>query len=307
MRKDATQIEVSRQSAIFAIYSVLVVLLLGGCSTSAPPTPTPTKTPTTIPTATEPVPPTPSPTDTPMPSVAEESLPTPVAMTQALPTPPPLPPPPTRAPESGGPPPVTPEPTPVSTELPAVPVVIAPPAHGGDWDMEDGFYVWPSPYENFGGFVANGWKPFVIAHEPNADPPNAPRLNENKNLSNVHSGQRSQEISFDYRVGEAGLYRTVTVTPGHRYQIAAWARYTPTSSGLHLLLGVDLTGGDDATSDTVQWYPWRDHAPDRWLATEETVTADGNQMTIFLRAIHPAPVEGGNTMFDNVSLIDLGP
>ncbi|MFN3978779.1 MAG: hypothetical protein ACK4SA_00175 [Caldilinea sp.] len=281
------------------------MLLLSGCSTSAPPTPTPTKTPTAIPTATELVLPTPSPTDTPMPSVAEKSSPTPATVTQAPPTPPP--PPPTRAPEIGGTEPVAPAPTPTATELPTAPVMIAPPLRGGDWDMEDGFYVWPSPYENFGGFVANGWAPLVIAYEPNANPPNAPRLNENKNLNNVQNGQRSQEVSFDYRVGEAGIYRTVTVTPGHRYQIEAWARYTPTSSGLRLALGIDLTGGDDATSDTVQWHPWRDDAPDRWLATQETVTASGDRLTIFLRAIHPAAVEGGNTMFDNVSFADLGP
>ena len=65
--------------------------------------------------------------------------------------------------------------------------------------MEDGFYVWPSPYENFGGFVANGWASFVAAFESDADPSSAPRLSENKNEANVYSGQRSQEISFDSR------------------------------------------------------------------------------------------------------------
>jgi hypothetical protein len=173
--------------------------------------------------------------------------------------------------------------------------------------MENGFYVWPSPYENFGGFVANGWASFVEAYEPGADPSSAPRLNENKNEANVYSGQRSQEISFDYRSGEAGIYRSVPVTPGHHYLVEAWAKYAPSPSGLQLSVGIDGSGAEDASAVTVQWYPWRDNAPDRWVATQETVRATAGKLTIFLRSVHPVAEQGGNTMFDNVSLVDLGP
>jgi hypothetical protein len=184
---------------------------------------------------------------------------------------------------------------------------IAPPLKGGSWDMEEGFYEWPSPYERFGGFVANGWDWFVKAYEPEAVHPNAPRLNENQNPANVYSGGRSQEISFDHRVGEAGIFRTVSATPGHRYQIEAWAKYAPSPSGLQLYLGVDLSGGTNFEAETVRWQPWRDTTPDWWVATQETVVATGNQMTIFLRAVHPVAELGGNTMFDTVSVTDLGP
>lgn len=286
-------------SSVAAIYSVLIGVLLSGCSVTAPPTPTPTKTPTPVPTATA--------TTSPTAAGVEVSLPTPAPTAQAPPTATSLP---TVAPTRAAvaePPPAATEPMPTATDLPAASADIAPPLRGGDWDMEDGFYVWPSPYENFGGFVANGWAPLVIAYEPDADPPNAPRLNENKNPNYVHSGGHAQEVSFDYRVGEAGIYRVVSVTPGHRYQIEAWARYTPTGSGLRLALGIDLSGGEDVTSSAVQWYPWRNDAPDRWLATQEIVTATGQRLSIFLRAVHPAAVQGGNTMFDNVSFVDLGP
>lgn len=173
--------------------------------------------------------------------------------------------------------------------------------------MEAGFYSWPSPYENFGGFTANGWDWFINAYAPDADPPNAPRLNENQNPANVYRGQRSQEISFDYRHGEAGIWRTLAVTPNHRYLIEAWARYAPSPGGVQLYLGVDLAGGTNFKAATVAWYPWRDMTPDWWIATQETVIATGDTMTIFLRAVHPVAEPGGNTMFDTVSVTDRGP
>jgi hypothetical protein len=173
--------------------------------------------------------------------------------------------------------------------------------------MNAGFYSWASPYEDFSGFVANGWAPLIKAYDPASNPSSAPRLNENSWDVNVHSGQRSQEISFDYRSGEAGLYRGVTVTPGHRYQVEAWAKYAPSPSGLHLELGIDLTGATDFEAATVTWYPWRDMTPDHWVATQEEVRAVGDRMIIYLRATHPVAEPGGNTMFDTVSLTDLGP
>ncbi len=59
-------------------------------------------------------------------------------------------------------------------------------------------------------------------------------------------------------------------------------------------------------------YPWRDMTPNQWIATQETVRAGGTRMTIFLRAVHPIAADGGNkpggnTMFDNISVTDVGP
>lgn len=155
--------------------------------------------------------------------------------------------------------------------------------------------------------MANGWLPLSKAYDPAAPP----RLNENKFLPNIHSGVRSQEISFDYRSGEAGIYRTAEVAPGHRYAVEAWAKYMPSESGLQLYLGIDPTGGDNFSAGSVAWHPWRDMTPNQWVATQETVRATGNRLTIFLRAVHPVAADGGekpggNTMFDDVSLVDLG-
>lgn len=189
-----------------------------------------------------------------------------------------------------------------------LPAATQPPRRGGSWDLEEGFYPWPSPHEDFAAFVANGWQPLSKAY----DPAGPPRLNENKYLPNVHSGERSQEISFDWRSGEAGIFRPVDVVRGHRYVIEAWARYVPSESGLGLYLGIDLGGGEDFQAGSVTWYPWRDMTPNQWVATRETVRATNGRMTIFLRAVHPQGADGGtkpggNTMFDDVAVTDVGP
>jgi hypothetical protein len=204
------------------------------------------------------------------------------------------------------PPAATATPVPTQTPVPA-PVATLPPLRGGSWDMEEGFYAWQSPFEGFTAQVANGWQPFGKLYDPQAPP----RLNENKYRPNIHSGERSQEVSFDWRSGETGLYRTAPVVPGHRYTVEAWAKYMPSQSGLSLYLGIDLTGGGSFEAGTVSWYPWRDTTPDQWIATRETVRAQGDRLTIFLRSVHPLAADGGNkpggnTMFDDVSLTDLG-
>jgi len=199
--------------------------------------------------------------------------------------------------------------TPAPTRPPQpAPAATLPPYRGGSWDLEEGFYQSPSPHEGFVAFVANGWQPLSKVYDPAAPP----RLNENKYLPNVHSGERSQEISFDWRSGEAGIWRTFEVVPGHRYVIEAWARYVPSESGLGLYLGVDPGGGNNYEAGSVTWHPWRDMTPNQWAATQETVRATAGQMTVFLRAVHPLAPDGGNkpggnTMFDNVSVTDVGP
>jgi hypothetical protein len=292
------------------VSSILAVVVLNviACgywplARQAPPTPTPTKTPRANgvpdPTAT-PVPPMPSP-----PTVTVAAPPTPTAppptdtpapatpTAEPVPTDTPVPPPPTDTP-------VPPQPP---TDTPAV-VPTTPPLEGGSWDMEEGFVSGSSPLgEDCAGWaVAAGWNAFVTSGNPASS-----CLNENKNIANVHRGQRSQELTFDFIATTAGIYRTVSVTPGHRYAISAWGKHIRSASPVELALGIDLSGGQDYQAASVQWFPWDEVAEDAWVHTEETVAATGPSMTIFLRAHHPQPAQGGATLFDDVSVHDLGP
>lgn len=228
---------------------------VGGCvKPQSTPVPTPTKTPRPVygtaiaiptaflpelpsatplavearpPAATEPA----SPTDTPAAVVTEP------APTASATLPPSAAPAPSATPLSQQPTPTLP-----ATRLPQpAPAATLPPRRGGNWDLEEGFYAWQSPHEGFTAFVANGWLPLSKVYDPAAPP----RLNENKYVPNIHSGERSQEVSFDWRSGEAGIFRTVEVVPGHRYVVQAWTKYVPSESGLAVYLGIDLGGSDN--------------------------------------------------------------
>jgi len=190
----------------------------------------------------------------------------------------------------------TPIPPPTSTP--------APPQQGGEWDFEVGFVPWPNPHGEPcpGASVASGWTAFV-----EKGPYGSSCMNENLYAPNVQSGLKSQEITFDFITANSGILRTIPVAPGHRYSIKAFAKHDHSISPVEMALGVDLTGGNSWTADTVQWFAWDGAAEDAWIETEETVTATGEQLTIFIKGFHPMADQGGKTVIDNVSITDLGP
>lgn len=132
-------------------------------------------------------------------------------------------------------------------------------------------------------------------------------LNENKNLDNVHRGERSQEITFDFIAAEAGLYRSARTIPGHRYQIEAWGKHIRSASPVELWLGVDPMGGENWQAASVTWYPWDETGEDVWVRTRVIVQAGGESLTVFLKGRHPQAMQGGATLFDDVRVVDLGP
>jgi hypothetical protein len=305
-----------KHRALALACALLVGLIAGGCAPAAPDVlPTPAGTRIVLATATH----TPLPTSTPQPTLTPTLSPT----ASPSPSPTPLPPTGTDIPPTGTPVPPTatptltsPPPTQAATALPsptrprpaATPTTPAqaplPPRQGGEWDMEGGFVPGVSPLgENCPGWaVAVGWSAFVAPGTPASS-----CLNENKNLENVHSGQRSQEITFDFISAEAGIYRQARTIPGHRYQIEAWGKHIRSQSPVQIFLGVDLAGGQAWQSAAVTWYPWTETAEDIWVHTQVTVRATGENITLFLKGYHPWAAQGGATLFDDVRLTDLGP
>lgn len=170
--------------------------------------------------------------------------------------------------------------------------------------MEAGFVPGSSPLGETcpGWAVAVGWTAFVAPGTPASS-----CLNENKNADNVRSGQRSQEITFDFVSALAGIYRQAQAVPGHRYRIEAWGKHVRSQSPVELSLGIDLTGGQDWQAASVTWYPWNETEEDTWVHTQVSVQATGSAITIFLKGHHPVAVQGGATLFDDVRVVDLGP
>ena len=122
----------------------------------------------------------------------------------------------------------------------------------------------------------------------------------------MHSGQRSQELTFDFVQAEAGIYRQAQTLAGHRYQVEAWGKHVRSASPVELSLGIDLTGGQDWQSPSVTWYPWDSDEEEAWVHTQRVVHATGNSLTVLLKGFHPAAVQGGATFFDDVRVVDLG-
>jgi hypothetical protein len=170
--------------------------------------------------------------------------------------------------------------------------------------MEAGFEPGVSPLGEIcpGWNVAVGWRGFVAPGTPASS-----CLNENKNMANVHSGQRSQEMTFDFISAEAGIYRQAQTVRGHRYRVEAWGKHVASASPVQLFMGLDLSGGEDWRAPSVTWYDWDEVGEDVWVFAEETVRASGGNLTIFLKGYHPSPERGGATLFDDVRVTDLGP
>ena len=169
--------------------------------------------------------------------------------------------------------------------------------------MEAGFVPGVSPLgEDCPGWaVAVGWQTFLAPGSPGSS-----CLNENKNPANVKSGERSQEITFDFISAEAGIWRKARTIPGHRYRIEAWGKHVRSTSPVELSLGVDLTGGEDWQAASVEWYPWDETEEETWVHTRVTVRASSETLTVFLKGYHPFAAQGGATLFDDVRVVDLG-
>ena len=175
---------------------------------------------------------------------------------------------------------------------------------GGDWDFEADYIPWPNPHGEPcpGASVAGGWTAFA-----EAGPYGSSCFNENLYQPNVFSGAKSQEITFDFIAANSGVFRTIPAKAGHRYTLVAYAKHDRSIAPVEVFLGVDFTGGVAWDGETVEWFPWDESTEDVWAATEETITATGDNLTIFIRGYHPMADQGGKTVIDNVSVVHLGP
>ena len=155
--------------------------------------------------------------------------------------------------------------------------------------MEAGFVPGSSPLgEDCPGWaVAAGWQAFVVPGTPASS-----CLNENKNPANVKSGQRSQEITFDFISAEVGILCRAQTVPGHQYQIEAWGRHIRSESPVELSLEVDLTGGGDWQAASVEWHPWDEAEEETSVHTQVAVRASGTSVKVFLKGYYPFAARG---------------
>ena len=193
---------------------------------------------------------------------------------------------------------------PTSTPEPTATVAVAEPLRGGEWDFEVGFTPWPNPFGDScdGAALADGWSAFTTRDQFGSS-----CMNQTTWADNVYGGLSAQEITFAYIGNQAGVFKTAPTIPGHRYTIEAFMRREFSPAKVEVSLGIDLSGGLNWEAETVQWFPWDEDFENEWSRTEETVTATGEAMTIFIKGSHPYPEPGGTLRLDSVSVVDLGP
>jgi hypothetical protein len=199
------------------------------------------------------------------------------------------------------------EPQPTNTP-PLAPVAAV--RSGGEWDFEGGYLPWLNLYGEDcpGGALAAGWNAFLSKGQFGSS-----CFNENKFRANIQSGNRSQEITFESIDATAGLWRPFSTTQGRRYRVSAWGIWHESPSPVMLELGIDGTGGQRWDAASVQWNPWGSPSAGTWQQSSIDFVATSTQSTLFLKGSHPIgstsdphPLRGGATLFDNVSIIELG-
>jgi hypothetical protein len=146
----------------------------------------------------------------------------------------------------------------------------------------------------------------------------------------VFDGEHSQliEINSKYETSEtvagdryAGIYQTVAVVPGADYELTIRGLVRSTegdpdasTQGYRLSWGIDYQGSTD-WKDIDDWKDlgWDDQPRESWDVTiheaKTTVTAQGDQLTLFLRAHKKWPVVGveGDYSLDGLSLVGPAP
>lgn len=202
---------------------------------------------------------------------------------------------------------VTPQASIPAAETPAAPPKSAAPPDeprkGGSWDMEDGFEVWINPFGDncSGSKVAVGWQGFTSRGQYGSS-----CLYLNEYGPNVFSGKSSQQVTFDFSDSQAGIFRTFDSKPGHKYQVTARLRHVHTFPAMQFYFGYDLSGGANWEGAEVAWAPWAEFAEDAWITHQQTITATGEKITVYIKGVHSTAAQGGATYIDAVEVIDLG-
>jgi len=186
---------------------------------------------------------------------------------------------------------------------------------GGNLLLNPGF---EQPYVAIGGDttlrVAQNWQPWYLppgaATSINAQPEYKPAPN-----SRIRSGVAAQEYNTFFATHTAGVYQRVPVAPGSNLRFAVWVYVWSSGTfdnpdvsedpnGVAIRVGIDPTGGTDATSANIVWSGDAEYY-DQYRELSVTETATGTAVTVFVRTA-PTGFVGINAVYlDDASLLAL--
>jgi hypothetical protein len=155
--------------------------------------------------------------------------------------------------------------------------------------------------------VADGWQPWYVLTDDNGHIVYAVPDYEPAPADRARSGNTAQSFGVDGLGFDGGAYQTVTVTPGTQLSFVAYFDKEPGTSGdVRVSVGIDPTGGTDATSAAVIWSV-PDTVTDGYRALSVQATAQGAQVTVFVRGeTAPASAETALVYVDDAVLTALG-
>lgn len=179
--------------------------------------------------------------------------------------------------------------------------------YNGDFDQ--GFY----PYRNDDALqVAIGWAPWWLGPRP-GDPQwkNRQPVFDSAWLDN----QSVQRLASPYATHTAGLLQQLPAAPGNKYEFTiegqAWSSEDdlPAShkeaSDVNLQIGLDPTGGQDASSPLIEWSDMAQPLS-RWETLRLITEAQAATITLFLRSAPSLPKKQQTIFWRNATLTPLG-
>ena len=127
----------------------------------------------------------------------------------------------------------------------------------------------------------------------------------------VRSGRYSQKYFSSFSTHDAGLMQSVDVPAGAFLEFSAWVQVW--SSGgddpdkvvepgyYQVSVGIDPTGGTDATADSVVWSA-QSYADNVWVHLTVTAQAQGSRVTVFTRGAPQYRVKHNDSYWDDMIL-----
>ena len=167
--------------------------------------------------------------------------------------------------------------------------------------------------------VAEGWSRWHVPSIPGAPSylNSEPEYYEvAPNVDRIRSGSNAQLFSTLYASYIGGVYQTVSgITPGSELEFSVYAWVWSTTynevdlseedGDLLVTVGIDPTGGTNGESTSIIWSEPVE-AYDAYNQYSVTATADGDTVTVFVRATAGFPVRHNNVYLDDASLTIAG-
>jgi hypothetical protein len=120
----------------------------------------------------------------------------------------------------------------------------------------------------------------------------------NRATANRHDGSYSQYWArTDTAAFVGGIYQVIPTVPGTTYDISARLKRQSAMAGTALKFGYDLSGGTNGTAGSVVYTDLTAGGDNAWLPYTASITATGNNVTLFAQGGHTGTTGGSSAYF----------